>query len=116
GFSGLPLGFELEQNALEPILGFHAFVEVKLQFGDAPESNPAPDLSAEKRGRATERALGLLARPLVAHERVVHARQLKVWRHLDARERDKPDARIVDVAQQELAELLANLFSDAIRT
>ena len=57
------------------------------------------------------------ARLLVAHRRVVDARQLQIGRDLHPRQGDEADAGIVHgAAAEQLAQLLANLVADAIRT
>ena len=74
----------------------------------------AADLAAEERRRALERLARSSARSAASpSDRVVDARQLQVGGDLDARERDEADARIVHLAREQLAELLADLFADA---
>ena len=71
-----------------------------------------------KNGVARSSALAVSVRAFgVAERRVVDARQLQVGRHLHARERDEADAGVVHLAAGEhLAQLLADLFADAIGT
>ena len=60
--------------------------------------------------------LRLALRLVVAHERVEDARQLQVGRDLHARQRDETDAGIVHLAREQLAQLLADFFADAVGT
>ena len=70
-----------------------------------------------RNGVARPSALRRLAqRLLVAHRRVVDARELQVGRDLHLRQRDEADAGIVDVPREQLGQLVADGLSDAIRS
>ena len=101
---------------LDPFLVLDTRVEFEAKLRHASQLDALAELTAEEWCRALERAPRLGARLLVAHLRVVHAHELQVGRHLDPGERHEADARIVHFAQEQLADLLANLLGDAIRT
>ena len=106
---------ELAQDLLDPILVSDGLVELKLQLGHAPQLQAIADVTPEEPGRACESLCGLFARLLVAHRRVVDARQLQVWRDFDACERDEPDTGVVHrAAAEQLAQLLSDLIADAV--
>src|SRR5678816_891592 len=108
---------QIAQDLLDAVLVPDGFVELELQLRHASQLEAFADLTAEEAGRAVESFRRLLPRLRVAHGRVVDARQLQVWRHLDAGERDEPDTRVVHrAAAGQLAQLLSDLVADAVRT
>src|SRR2546430_2096309 len=102
------------QQLLDAILSGDRFVVPERQLGDAPEPEPRPNLPAQKRSGPLDGARGALAGLVVAEHGVEHARLLKVRRHLHARDRHEPDARIVYVAGEQAGELGANLIGHAV--
>jgi len=90
---------------------------IELDFGYAAQAQSGADLAAQERCRPAQRLFGFAARLGIAERGVVHARQLQIGRHRDARQRDEADAGIVNrTATEQLADLLPNLIADAIGT
>src|SRR5688572_3665165 len=106
------LGLQVEDDALDPVLAFDAFVVEELECRHVPQAEPPPELPAQERHGALERPRRLFARLRVADRRVVDPRLLQVRGHLDVRERQKADPRIVHVAADELRQLLPQLVAD----
>src|SRR5687767_10195249 len=111
----LVLFVELAQNLLDTILMADRFVELKLEFGNAPQPQAIAEMAPEKPGRALERLRRLHAGGIVAEAGVIDARLLQVGGHLHARQRDEADARVVHrAAAEQPAQLLPDLVADAI--
>src|SRR5688572_11941419 len=111
----LVLFVELAQNLLDTILMADRFVELKLEFGNAPQAQAIAEMAPEKPGRALERLRRLHAGGIVAEAGVIDARLLQVGGHLHARQRDEADARVVHrAAAEQPAQLLPDLVADAI--
>src|SRR5690606_37329599 len=108
---------EVPENLLDAVLMLDRFIEAELDLRHPAQAEATANLASEERRRTFERGRRLAPGGRVAHHRVVHPRHLQVWRHLDARQRDEPDPRIVDHApREELAQLLTDLVADAIRS
>src|SRR4051812_10700034 len=110
----LLLGLEVLQDLFDAIVPGDRFVVEELELGHAAQPDARADLAAQERQGALERLGRLALRLLVAERRVVDARDLQVRRHGDLGQGDEPDPRIVDVARQQLRQLLADGFSDAV--
>src|SRR5436190_10914362 len=115
-------GIDLVQELFDTVLSGDRFVVVKLELGRTPQTQRLADAAAQERRGAGERPGGVLSRgPVVAARRrsrercVVDARELQVGRHLDARQRQEPDAGIVDLARNQVGELAADLIRYSIR-
>src|SRR5262249_14435749 len=81
----------------------------------AAQPQPPAQMTPEERRRSRQCLRCLSPCGVVAHRRVEHPCHLQIGRHLDARQRDEADARIVDRAPREqLAQLVANLFTYTI--
>src|SRR4051812_41552679 len=111
-----PFRLELLKNPFDPVAVFDRLVVEERQFGNPLQAETLPDLPAQERCRTPERARRLALRFVVADQRVVDARLLQVCRHLDARDREEPDARIVDVPGQERRKLRLDLIADTGRS
>src|SRR5262245_22567321 len=109
-------GVELVQQLLDPILAADRFIEDELERRDAPQAQPRSDLAAKKRRGTIECARRLAPRLLVAERRVEHARVLQIRGHLNACDRHKAQARIVNVAREQLTDFATNLIGNAIGT
>src|SRR4051812_28952431 len=72
------------QQPLDTILSGNRFVVEECQLRDPLEAQPRPDLPAQEWSGPLDGALAVLAGLLVAERGVVHARSLKVRRHLHA--------------------------------
>src|SRR5436190_2888648 len=104
--SGAGGGVDLVQELLDAVLSGDRFVVVKLELGRTSQAQRLADAPAQERRGAAERPGRVLPRVRVVgargvrsgggDARVVDARELKIRRHLHARERDEPDARVVD--------------------
>ena len=118
GLERLPLLLFLVQLAddlLNAILVPDRFVEVKLDFWNAPQLQPVAHAPPEKSGRALERLGGLPPGRVIAERRVIDARQLQIWRDLHPCQRDEADPRVVHSATgEQLAQLLPDLVGDSI--
>src|SRR5689334_8595458 len=110
------LRFQLLEDLLDSIVPRDRFVIEELELGHPPKPEALSKLPFQERGGALERAGALALRLLVAQDRVVHARELQVWRDANMREREKSDARILHVARQQLSELAADLIADTLGT
>src|SRR5919197_1814389 len=111
---------QLVEELLDAILAGDRFVVDELQIRHAPQPQARSDLTAEEGSGALERArralFGLCFGAGRAERGVIHASVLKVGRHLDARDRDEPDAGVVHFAREQIPQLAANLIGDAIGT
>src|SRR5215211_5176104 len=90
---------DVEHDLLDPILAFDAVVVRELQHRYVLEPQPAADVAAQERCGAAESTRGFLARLVVADGGVEHARLLQVRADLDARDRQKADAGIVNLTR-----------------
>src|SRR5262245_43284642 len=107
---------KVAQNLFNPVLVCDRFVEPEFELGDAAQLQPRADLAAEEACGARERTRRLLSRVGIAQACVEDARQLQVCSDLHTRQRDEPDARVVDLAAAEdFAQLLSNLVADSVR-
>src|SRR4051812_39586577 len=107
-----PFHVELLKNPFDTVGVFDRLVVEERQFGHSLQAETLPDLPAQKRCRPPERPRRLALRFVVADQRVVHARLLQVCRHRDARDREEPDSRIVNVPGQDRRQLRLNLIAD----
>src|SRR5579862_7953969 len=121
GRSGSVRSVELAQQALDPVLARDRFVVEELELGSPPQTQCRADAASEERRRAVEGLRGVLPRLVIAQaagrrpdRRVVDACELQVRRHLDARQRNEPDPRVVHFAGDEQCELAADLIGDAV--
>ena len=109
-------GVEIVQELLDPVLAGDGLVVDELELRDAPQTKAGSNLTAQERNRPLQAARRVAARPVVAERSEEHASVLQIRRHLNARDRDEPDARVVNVAREQLAELAADLVGDALWT
>src|SRR5258705_2510446 len=106
---------DVAEDLFDAVLVGDRLVEPELDLRHAPELQPRADLAPEEAGRPLQRARRLGARLLVAEAGVEDARHLEVRGDLHARQRDEPDARVVDFAAGEhFAEDVADLFPDSV--
>src|SRR5688572_17468971 len=111
------LFMKVAEDLFDAVLVLDGLVEPELDFGNPAQADARADLAAEERRRPLERLLRLDPLFRIAERRVEDLGDLEVGRDLHARERDEADARVVDVAPgQHLAQLLADLIPDAIRS
>src|SRR2546425_9574339 len=111
------VGMKVAQDLLDPVLALDRLVEPEFELRNAAQPQAPADVPPHERRGAIQRPRRLPARFLIAERRVVDARELQVGRHRHAGERDEADAGIVDrAAAQQLAQLVAYLFTDAVGT
>src|SRR5215203_629540 len=91
------------QHARAPLGGV---VETDVKLRDALQAQTASKLPAHERHRPSEGGDRLLALTLLADHADPDARVPKVGRRLDLRDRREADARVRDLARQDLADLL----------
>jgi hypothetical protein len=108
---------QIPDDLLDAILVRDRLVEAEFDLRRAPEAQALADLPPHERRGALKRARGVLLRSVIAQAGVEDAGELEIGSHGHARQRDESDPRVVDLAsQQHLAELLANLIADTVRT
>src|SRR5436190_5210605 len=102
------------QQLFDPVLPSDGLIVLELQLGHALQTETRADLAPQKGRCPVERTRAVLARRLVAKDRVEDAGLLDVRAHLDARERHEPDAGIVDFTRKQLGQFAADLVGDTI--
>jgi hypothetical protein len=108
---------KVAQDLFDAVLVLDGLVEAEFDLGHTPEPNAAADLSPKEGGGALECSLGVTPCRRLAERGVEDVRHLKVSRHFHARQCNEADAGVMDLAaSQHLAQLLADLVSNAIRT
>ena len=108
---------KVAEDLFDAVLVLDRLVEPELDFGNPAQADARADLAAEERRRPLQRLLRLDPLLRIAERGVEDLGDLEVGRDLHARERDEADARVVDVAAgQHLAQFLADLIPDTIRT
>jgi hypothetical protein len=107
---------ELVDQLLDAILGGYRLVVDDVELGDALEPQARADLAPQEWQRTVERAIGMAPTLFISQRGIEDARLLEVTAHLDPRDRDEPEARIVHLAREQLTELAADLVGDAIRS
>src|SRR5712691_6151302 len=116
GDGGL-VGVQIPQDLFDSVLALDRLVEPELELRDAAQPQAPADLTPQEGRGAIEGPRRLLARFLIAERRVVDARELQVGRDSHAGERDEANTGIVDrAAAEQLAQLVADLFTDAVGT
>src|SRR5688500_9628934 len=104
-----PLAFlfmKVAQDLLDPILVGDRLIEAEVDFGNAPQPQPATEMPPQERRRALEGFVGFATGLLVAEHGVENVGDLQVGRDLHASQRDEADARVVDRAPcQQLTDL-----------
>src|SRR3954462_10018372 len=111
-----PFRLELLKNPFDPVAVFDRLVVEERQFGNPLQLETLSNLPPQKGCRTPERAGRLALCFVVADRRVVDTRLLQVRRHLDARDGEKPDSRIVNVPGQQRRKLRLNLIADTGRS
>jgi hypothetical protein len=112
----LPLIADVLEDLLDAVAAFHRFVEEELELGYTFQPQPAADVTPKERRCPPERAFGFPPGLRISERGVVHTSALKVWGHLDVRNREEPDARVVKLACHEIRNLAAELIRNTLRS
>src|SRR6185437_3805888 len=97
-----------------PDTGFDRVVVGELQLRHRVEVEAPRELAAEEPGGSRERLRGILRRLLAREMREAHRRVRKVARDVDAGDRHRPDARVLDLVSKEIRALALDLVADAM--
>src|SRR6185295_2696756 len=108
--AGLERGQELEHP--RPALG--CVVQAHVELGDPPEPDAPAQLVPDEGHRALERLQRLVTLLRLADDADPDARGRQVWRRLHVGDGHEADARVLDVAREDLADLLAQQLVDAV--
>ena len=109
------LGHQLPQSLGDPHRVLDGRVELEAELRGEAEVGQAPtQLMPDQTGRRTEPGQGPLLLGLVAEDRDAYACQPQVRRHADLRDAGEADARVLQLAADDLHDLLPDLRPDLI--
>src|SRR6188768_2943829 len=106
------LALDLLEQFLDPRLVGDRLIELEGQLRHATHVQPLGQRTPDERHRALERPRRLLPFGRITEHRVVNPRLRQIIGDAHSREREKPDARVANLAPEDVADFLANLLSE----